>query len=119
MFSSDRKQLLVIDDNAGLFDSLNDVLGNEYALEFAATGQAALLKFLSNEPDCVLLDYQLPGLDGLEILQCIRSQNPGIPVILMSGYDVRYTAIKHGANDFIAKPFEVDELKRILERVLS
>jgi two-component system, response regulator, stage 0 sporulation protein F len=112
-----KKLILIVDDNAELLDALKDVLSDEYALEFAANGKDALVKFQACRPDLVLMDYKMPGMDGLETLRCIRSQTQTVPVIIMSAFDemaLMRDAIDSGANYYISKPFELAAIRSAL-----
>lgn len=112
-----KKLILIVDDNADLLDALRDVLSAEYDLEFAASGRDALIKFQARTPSLVLMDYKMPGMDGLETLRCIRSQAKTVPVIIMSAFGemtLMRDAIDCGANYFISKPFEVNTIRAAL-----
>ncbi len=109
-----KTKLLVVDDSLMLIEALQTVLESDFILEFATSGREALTKLLETSFDGVLLDYQLPGLDGFETLLCIRSQEPNLPVIVMSGYDVERIAFRYGANAFLPKPFSTETLKEHL-----
>jgi two-component system response regulator (stage 0 sporulation protein F) len=112
-----KKLILIVDDNVELLDALKDVLGDEYDLEFAASGRDALLKFEECHPALVLMDYKMPGMDGLETLRCIRVQAKTVPVIIMSAYDeitLMRDAIDSGANYYLSKPFELATIRATL-----
>jgi CheY-like chemotaxis protein len=109
-----KTRLLIVEDSPMLIEALQTVLESDFVLDFATSGREALTKLLEISFDGVLLDYQLPGLDGFETLLCIRSQTPALPVIVMSGYDVERVAFRYGANAFLAKPFSTEALKEHL-----
>ena len=72
--------------------------------------------------DAVLLDLRLPGVGGLEALRRIKERRPDAVVVVVTGYGTVQSAVqamKHGAYDYVTKPFSVDELKMLLERVVS
>jgi two-component system nitrogen regulation response regulator NtrX len=105
-----RPRILVIDDDAAIRDSLRMTL--EYAgyeLVGAATGQEGLALVERDQPDLVLLDIKMPGMDGMEVLTRLRAMNDALPVVMISGHGTTATAveaIKKGAVDFLDKPFE-------------
>jgi two-component system, NtrC family, response regulator AtoC len=85
----------------------------------AEAGLAALDEF---SPDIVLLDYNLPGMNGLELLGELKRRDPGANVVMLTGHgsvQIAVEAMKLGAADFLGKPIALDELKLVLERVLS
>src|SRR5207247_5740759 len=104
-----KSRILVIDDEAAIRGSLRMTLEYE-AYEFvgAATGQEGLALAEREGPDLVLLDVKMPGMDGLEVLERLRSMNESLPVVVISGHGTISTAVeatKKGAFDFIEKPF--------------
>src|SRR4051794_29250523 len=105
-----RPRILVIDDDAGIRDSLKMTLEyNGFECTGAATGQEGLALAERDAPDLVLLDIKMPGMDGMDVLGRLRSMDESIPVIMISGHGTTSTAveaIKRGAVDFLDKPFE-------------
>lgn len=114
-----KQQMLIVDDNSALRAALQAVFEDEYDLTFAADGQEALREYRQRAPQVVLMDYKMPGLDGLETLQEMRAQKADSRVVLMSAYDERETveaARRSGATDFVGKPFDVEEIKRVIQK---
>jgi CheY-like chemotaxis protein len=114
-----KKQMLIVDDNYALREALKAVFEDEYELAFAADGQEALLQYRQRAPQVVLMDYRMPGLDGIETLQQMRAQSQQAKVVLMSAYDDRQTvadARNSGATDFVGKPFDIEQIKRAIHR---
>jgi two-component system nitrogen regulation response regulator NtrX len=105
-----KSRILVIDDDAGVRDSLRRTLEYEgYDYASAATGQEGIALVEREAPDVVLLDIKMPGMDGLDVLTRLRAMNESLPVIIISGHGTTTTAveaIKKGALDFLDKPFE-------------
>jgi two-component system, sensor histidine kinase and response regulator len=95
--------------------SLADLGGDvRFEVEEAVTGEEALAKIESRPPDILLLDYKLPGLSGLDVLDRVQGRGADMLTIMMTAYaslETAVSAIKHGAYDFLAKPFTPDELK--------
>jgi CheY-like chemotaxis protein len=115
-----KKHVLIVDDNAELLEALKDVLEDDYDLDFAANGREAILKFNQHVPAVVLMDYKMPGMDGLETLRCIRTQVKSVPVIMMSAYHEECTvrsAIANGADFYLSKPFDLATVKDAIEKL--
>lgn len=107
--------ILIVEDNSNLQDQLKEVLSKEgYTIDVASTGTEALEKALSNTYGVILLDLLLPHMDGQKICQNIRARNIDTPVLMMTGHDsidVRVQSLDCGADDYISKPFNIDELR--------
>jgi len=118
-----RARILVIDDEAAIRDSLRMTLEYEgYEFVGAATGQEGLSLADREAPDLVLLDVKMPGMDGLEVLDRLRSMNETLPVVVISGHGTISTAVeatKKGAIDFIEKPFASDRVLVSLRNALD
>jgi DNA-binding NtrC family response regulator len=115
----EKRRILIADDEPGVRESLRMVLKSRYETLTANSGNAAL-EMLENEPvDVVLLDILMPGLDGLEVLERIKSRAITPQVIMLTAtktVKTAVTAMKLGAFDYVTKPFDVDELLLIVER---
>ena len=109
----DRPTLLVIDDNKDLLSLLTEVLGTSFNVVTAADGHDILEKVARLCPDLVLSDVMMNGPDGLTICHTLRSSpiSKDIPVILMSAQADAARGIEAGADDYLAKPFHLSELK--------
>lgn len=109
----DKKKILICDDEEGIRESLKLILEDNYDLDFAVTGNEALVKVKSDSPDIVILDIKMPKMNGLETLKEIKKISPNTKVIIASGYksvETAQEAIKIGASDYIIKPFESKEI---------
>lgn len=108
--------LIVEDDPAGQ-QVMDAILENQgYEIEFAATGKEALIKAAQLKPDLILLDIMLPEMDGLQVLQMLRSRAEiaKIPVVMLTALndrDIRIACLDAGADDFFNKPFDRAELR--------
>ena len=118
-----RPSILVVDDDEVMQETLSDVLRRERYEVFSVTsGNEVLSVIKKNVIDLVLLDMRLPDVDGLEILKRIKTFDTEILVIIMTAYsDVQnaVSAIKSGAYHYINKPFELEELKLLIEKGLE
>ncbi|MGQ0554591.1 MAG: sigma-54-dependent transcriptional regulator [Nitrospiraceae bacterium] len=117
-----RKRVLLIDDDPRVRASLKMVLEPIYDILEACDGQVGLDVFRKDEPDLILLDVILPGTDGIAVLQTLRMESKMTPVIMLTGTKSVKTAVdamKFGAADYLSKPFDVDELRIIIDRVLN
>lgn len=120
----ERPAVLVVDDDDSVRQHLAVLLsGLGYEVTLAASGEEALSRLpFGRRPAVIMLDLVMPGLNGLEVLDRIRSSHPSIPVVILSAVGQIKTvvdAIKRGAADFLGKPFEEAELALTLERALE
>jgi len=118
------EKVLVIEDKPEMIQILTDyVLGPQgYVTLTALDGEKGLRMALSEEPDLVILDLRMPKMSGLQVLQTLRELQCPVPVILITAYgseEVVVRALRLGADDYVAKPFELDEMINAIERVLS
>ncbi len=116
------KRILVVDDEQGIRTSLQMTLEPAYEVLCASTAEEALMRFRQELPNLVLLDVILPGADGIELLQAMRSEDPGVPVIMLTAIKTVKTAVdamKAGAADYVTKPFDIEELRLIVAKTLA
>jgi two-component system response regulator HydG len=115
-----RPRVLVVDDVAGILETLQILLRNEGVDPIVADGgKAALARLAEVSPDIVLSDVRMPGVGGVEVLAAARAFDPNTPVILMTAQATLQTAmqaVNEGAFYYIQKPFRNDELLAILRR---
>ena len=108
-------RILVVDDERAVRESLRRALELEgYEIELAGDGQEALSSLESNaEPDAVILDVLMPGVDGLEVCRTIRRGGSRLPVLMLTArteVDDRVAGLDAGADDYLTKPFALEEL---------
>ena len=116
-------KVLVIDDEAAIRDSLKMILEYDgYDCLLAPSGQTGLARIERDDPDVVLLDVRMPGMDGQEVLRKIRMLDELLPVIIISGHGTVSTAVevtKLGAFDFLEKPLSTERVKLTIRNALS
>ncbi len=108
------KQILVVDDEDRIRQSLKGILGDEgYEVVEAKEGSQSLKQIETDPPDLVLLDIWMPGMDGMEVLEKMKGQISSLPVIMISGHgniELAVKAVKLGAYDFIEKPLSLEKV---------
>jgi len=113
---------LVVDDEATLAELLCTALRYEgWQVEPALTGQDAIKKARTLEPDVILLDVMLPDLSGLEVLRRIRQSHPTVPVLFLTARDAvedRVAGLTAGGDDYVTKPFSLEEVVARLRGLL-
>jgi DNA-binding NtrC family response regulator len=119
----EKSKILVVDDEANARTALAEILKQEgYGVETAADGFKALAKFAEFEPDLVLTDLKMPGMDGVELLRKVKEHDAETPVVVMTAFGAVETAVsamRDGAADYLTKPLNTDELLIVLERALE
>jgi len=107
-------RLLLVEDDELLGKAVRAGLKQGgYTVDWLADGEAALKALDCNEFDVIVLDIGLPGMSGIEVLQCIREQQNAIPVMILTAYDAvsdRIYGLDAGADDYLIKPFDLDEM---------
>ena len=113
--------VLIVDDEASVRFALSELLSERgHTVVTANSGAEALGKL--EEADAVVTDLSMPGMSGLELLAKIASRDPSLPVVLLTAHGserVAVEAMKHGAYDYLSKPFDIDELAHVIERALE
>ena len=115
-------RVVVVDDEDALSDLLTMALRYEgWEVRAAATGQEALRAIREHKPDVVVLDIMLPDLDGIEVLQRLRAEGEEVPVLFLTAKDAiadRVTGLTVGGDDYVTKPFSLEELIARLRALL-
>ena len=119
-----RERVLIIDDNADIRSFLQDmILGPRgYVVTTATDGQSGLELALTQQPDLILLDVNMPRMTGLEVLEALVEHDFSGPVILMTFYgseNIAVQAFRLGVRDYVRKPFEVEEVLAAIDRALT
>lgn len=117
------KSILIVDDEQEIEIILRDLLKHmDVEIHQIYTGSEALSYFDHNKPDLVLLDLQVPEVNGLEILKHIRNRNLESKVVMITAFATVETAVeamKFGADDFICKPFTLADLQKVILQQLE
>lgn len=118
-----QKEILVVEDAETLRDVLASVLtGEGYRVTTAATAEEAMPLIEENSYQLVLSDFKLPEKNGIDLLQFVREHDREVPFIIMTAFgsiEIATEAMKSGANDFLTKPFEPEQLVDVISEVIS
>ena len=114
--------VLVVDDKENMLKLFCRILGDRYQITTASDGRAGIETFRQGKFDLVVTDVRMPGMSGMQLLvECKRSR-PDVMVILMTAYgevSQAVEAMRHGAYDYITKPFDPDQMVIVIERALK
>lgn len=115
--------ILIVDDEPSILEMLADYFNTfSYETSKAASAEDAI-KILNsgNKISLIITDIDLPGMSGIELLQFCKATKPDIPIIIITGLktlNFAISAIKHGAQDYVTKPFELTDVRKVVEKVL-
>jgi DNA-binding NtrC family response regulator len=119
---AEQSTVLVVDDEIGPRESLRAILKPDYQVLVASEGEQALHLVEQQPVDVVLLDLRMPGVPGIQVLEKIKSINPSIQVIVVTGY-ASYETVLEGlrlhAFDYISKPFNIPHLRDLVKRAAT
>lgn len=116
---NNRGSILIIDDEMAPRESIRMVLKDTYNVSIARSAREGLELLSQNNTDLVVLDIMMPGMNGIEALQEIKSRHPYTEVILLTAYaslDTAKSAVRFGAFDYLTKPFDKDDVLRVVEK---
>jgi two-component system, OmpR family, response regulator MprA len=120
--ASEGGEVLVVDDDRSILRMLERTLtGEGFRVRAVPDGGAALLAVERSLPDVVVLDVTMPGVDGLAVTRRLRAKGVGVPILLLTARDAldeRVTGLEAGADDYLVKPFEVEELTARIRALL-
>src|SRR5689334_20577632 len=117
--SQQTPQVLVIDDEMGPRESLRMLLKPDYKVHTADCLEAGIKLVKEKKPDTIVMDIRMPGESGIEGLRRIREIDPHLSVIMLTGFGALETAqaaLRLGANDYINKPFDASEMRKVIGR---
>ena len=108
------ERILIIEDDQAILKILQRGLAYEgYTVDTAVEGRSGLMLAREHQPDLVILDWMLPGMDGLEVCHRLRTSSGSVPILMLTAKDTvqdRVQGLDAGADDYLVKPFNLDEL---------
>lgn len=117
------KKILIVDDEKNIRVALKQCFkGENYKVEMVNDGYEAIDKLKHEKFDIILMDYQMPNKNGLEVLKTLRENNMETKAIIMTAYgtvDIAVDSMKLGAVDFIRKPFTIDKIKYVVNEFIN
>ncbi len=123
MEDSGKKRLLIVEDDNHIAEGLKlNLTLQGYAVDIAPDGVSGLRKWKAGRPDLIVLDVMLPGIDGLAVLQSIRLEDERLPILILSARgssEDRVKGLSEGVDDYLSKPFNLEELLLRVERLLT
>jgi two-component system, NtrC family, response regulator AtoC len=121
--SKERTRILVVDDEEIVRESLSGWLAKDgYTLDTAEDGPTALDRLKRDRWSILLVDLKMPGMDGLQVLETAKQMQPDLAVVIMTAYATVETAVeamKHGAYDYLVKPFDPEELSLMMVKIVA
>jgi two-component system response regulator AtoC len=116
------KRVLIVDDEPGVRESVRMLVKDAYEAVAVSSSPEALSQLAAAAFDVVLLDIVMPGIDGLQLLEELRARHPTVPVVMLTATRTVKTAVdamKLGAFDYLTKPFDVEELRLVLDKATA
>jgi len=118
-----KPKVLIVDDEPNICDLLEELLSRQdYVIETCLSGQEALAKMKDDTYDMVISDLKMPGINGIELIKAVKAGSPDTAAVLVTGYATVETAVealRFGADDYVTKPFNIDELRKVVSRGLE
>jgi len=117
-----RKVILVAEDVETNFKLLEAALSKEYVLRWVPNGQEAVLSFVRERPDLILMDIRMPVMNGIEATEKIRAISPDVPIVAVTAhvfYSEKEQALAAGCNTVVSKPYSPDDLRKTVRRLLG
>ena len=123
MKPNDKKRILVIEDDLHIAEGLKlNLTLQGYEVDIALNGVTGIQMWQEWQPDLVVLDIMLPGIDGLSILRNIRLEDEKIPILILSakvGTEYKVKGLAYGVDDYLTKPFSLEEFLLRVDRLLK
>jgi DNA-binding response OmpR family regulator len=120
--TKERERILVVDDEPNMRAALAGLLEDNYGVDAVGSGEEALLSMSEELYNLVILDINLPAMDGMEVLKRVREHSPDVAVVIMTGHasiDSAITALQHGATHYLQKPASGDEILNSVKKGLE
>lgn len=117
-----KRRILIVDDELGVRESFKMIFKDDYEVSEASNGEEALMILREVKPDVIILDFMMPGIGGVEVLRWIKSIDRQLPVIVVSAIkdtSVGKGAEKLGAFSYLTKPFDIMELKQVVQKAVK
>jgi signal transduction histidine kinase len=117
-----KDKVLVIDDELGPRESLRFLLKEEFTVRCESSTDSGLKALQEMHPDIVVMDIKMPGKTGIDGLREIRAVDPNVSVVMLTGFGTLETAqeaIRHGANDYVKKPFDAEEMRNLVRKYVA
>ncbi|MCU0614843.1 MAG: response regulator transcription factor [Desulfobacterales bacterium] len=122
MMTTKKKRILIIEDETHIAEGLKlNLLLQGYEVDLAGDGLSGLRGYKANQPDLIVLDIMLPGMDGLSVLKKIREEDERIPILILSAKnasDDKVQGLAFGVDDYVTKPFNLEEFILRVERLI-
>ncbi len=121
MVSESRDRIVVVDDDQGILDSFDVMLGDDYPVDMVRDARQAMEVLLSSNPRLVFLDIKMPGINGIELLKQLRESGAEAEVVIVTALPQNHyedVAHQYGVYRYLKKPLDVDEIEEITRRVL-
>jgi CheY-like chemotaxis protein len=116
-------KILIVDDDHGMLDTLTDVLvASGYQATAAASGRAAIAKVEVDHFDLILMDIQMPGLNGVEVLRALRMLDPNVSIIMMTAYtrdELVAESERTTGHGVLSKPLDLDRVLPLVKRIVA
>jgi len=116
-------RILIVEDDPKMNQGLLHILSTQgYEAQSVHAGEKALEKIKETQYDLIITDLKLPGIDGMELLKAVKAYDPAILLLMITAYgtvDTAVAAMKHGAEDYILKPFDMEELRLVVKKTLE
>lgn len=115
------REIMVVDDDQGILESFDAMLGDDYPLVTLDNGFEAIEYIKSHKPKLIFLDIKMPGMNGIEVLKRLRQSKVDAAVVIVTATTKAHyeeEAAELGITDYLRKPFEVDDVEDITRRVL-
>nr|WP_210470194.1 response regulator [Sporosarcina sp. 6E9] len=117
------RSILIVVDQPGIRLLLGELFRKEnYSVRLAKNGVEAFIKIEAEQPDCVLLDMKMAGIDGMEVLKKIKKKWPAVPVIMMTAYgelEKIEEVLALGAEKYFTKPFDIYEVRDTVNEIIT